>query len=152
IVASLNGVAGLAFGSSFGVAEVLPAVAIAVVVATLASVTTAGRGTKARWTVFACLVALAVALLLAGMWANTSAGYETSETVPMIREGLVDGWWRLLTTTIPAPIQADLVIPVALVVFVAQALSSTLVLRTDSQIAPLAPPVLVAVGGWAFGV
>ncbi len=150
-VASLNLLAGLAFSASFELEDLWIPVLVSTLTATLTVSVTTARGVALLPSVVTVMAGLLVSLLGVGWWANVQSSQGTADVLVMVREGLVDGWWSILTTTVPTPVHADLLAPVVLTVYVATALSSALGCTPRTRIGALAPPVLLVSVGWMFG-
>lgn len=89
------------------------------------------------------LASLGLALLLVGV-------LNANEPAVEIREGLVDGWVRILTTAIPVPGRMDLLVVPIVVVGICTIVGQLLLLRSRSIWLPAAPVLVSAAVGLAF--
>lgn len=89
------------------------------------------------------LAGLALALLVVGVLNAEALAAE-------IRGGLVDGWTRILTTSIPVPGRMDLLVVPVVVVGLCTIAGQLMLLRSRSIWLPAAPVLVVASVGLAF--
>ncbi len=125
---------------------VLAAAAGGAVVATVAAIR--------RWsTVVTVLLAVVGFVLLATFAVYTATldhGVPTVRTAPALGSGLLHGWARMLSVSLPADVTADLLIMPTLLAWVAAVVSTTVLLRTRAPLAPTVPPLLVFVVGLLY--
>ncbi len=104
-----------------------------------------------RWS---ALVTSGVAVLgfaLVGIFAvyrsTLSHGIPTWSTLSGLGAGLVSGWARMLSVSLPADPTGELVITPALITWLAAVAATTLVVRTKALLSPLLPPLLAFIAG-----
>jgi transglutaminase-like putative cysteine protease len=146
-------ISGLLYGSFFGTPDYLPWVlAAAVGAAALATVPALLRWRlgRAMLTAVAGVAALGlVGVVVFGL--RAPAGGESLGLRPAVSaagSGLLHGWARMLTVSLPAEATPELLATPVLVTWVAAFTSVTLALRTRSLLGPAAPPA----GAFAVGL
>ncbi|MET0132535.1 MAG: transglutaminaseTgpA domain-containing protein [Kibdelosporangium sp.] len=119
--------------------SMLPAAAGGVLVGTLAAIR--------RWRAPATVGVAAFGFLVLGIFAvfrsTLNRAIPTWETLSSLGSGVVSGWAKMLSVTLPADPGGQLELTPALLMWIASVVSSTLVLRSKSLLGPILPPVLV---------
>lgn len=114
----------------------------------------AGVAALGRWRANATLLAAAlgfVVLAVFGVFTSTlSFGVPTVHTAVELGAGLVRGWARMLTVSLPAEATGELLVTPAVITWSAAFLVTTLALRTRSVLVPLVPPLLALVVALLF--
>ncbi|WP_216216595.1 transglutaminase family protein [Amycolatopsis aidingensis] len=141
---------GLLYGRFFATTGYLPQVCGAAVAAVLAA-TLAGLR---RWGSIGTLLTAVggFALLSAyGVFRNTVVhGLPTGGTLAELAQGLLGGWARMFTVVPPADLRGDLLITPVLVTWIAAFTGATLVLRTRTVLAPVAPGLVAFTAALLF--
>jgi len=92
-----------------------------------------------------------VGLAVVGVFTSTlSLGVPPERTATELGAGLVRGWARMLTVSLPAEVTDELLVTPAVITWSAAFLATTLVLRTRWVLVPLLPPLLALVVGLLF--
>ncbi|HEX2299212.1 MAG TPA: transglutaminaseTgpA domain-containing protein, partial [Pseudonocardiaceae bacterium] len=92
-------------------------------------------------------VGLAVVVVIAS---TVRSGVPPERTAAELGTGLVRGWARMLTVSLPAEVTGELLVTPAVITWSASFLATTLVLRTRWVLVPLLPPLLALVVGLLF--
>ncbi|WP_460443942.1 transglutaminase family protein, partial [Amycolatopsis cihanbeyliensis] len=141
---------GLLYGRFFATAGYLPQVCGAAVVAVLAA-TLAGLR---RWgSIATLLTAVGGFALLStyGVFRTTVIhGLPTGDTVAELARGMLGGWARMFTVVPPADLRGDLLITPVLITWIAAFTAATLVLRTRTVLAPVAPGLVAFTAALLF--
>lgn len=145
--------AGLQLHRAFTLAPlVLPVVGAAVAAAALSLV---GRRLFARPGPSAILSAAGF-VLLSGVLVfpeTAAAGFvPTADTIEALRDALVNGWARIVTTSLPLDDEPDLLAVAYALTWVAAAVGAELVLRTRARLAAGIPAVVAFVVATAAGI
>lgn len=102
-----------------------------------------------RWSVWVTIAVAVVGYALVAIFAvnrgTLSHGVPTLTTFKNVGTGLVSGWSRMLSVSLPADPAGDLEATPALVTWIAAVVATTLILRTKSLLAPILPLVLAFV-------
>ncbi|GAB3880749.1 transglutaminase domain-containing protein [Kibdelosporangium lantanae] len=102
-----------------------------------------------RWSVWVTIGAAVVGYALVAIFAvnrsTLSHGVPTLTTFKSVGVGVVNGWSRMLSVSLPADPAGDLEATPALVTWIAALVATTLILRTKSLLAPILPLVLAFV-------
>lgn len=140
IVAMLSMIAGLSFSLALGARTTLLPVVVGAMGAVFISSFLHERNASVLLVGFMSLAGLLITMLAFASFDPT-----------ILVEGFVNGWIRLLTSGVPAPVEADLVVVPLIVTWLAASTSAEL-LRTPSAIAPIGPPIAAYTLGLMFGV
>jgi transglutaminase-like putative cysteine protease len=104
-----------------------------------------------RWSALITAGVAALGLLLVGVFAvyrsTLSHGIPNWNTLKGLGSGLVSGWARMLSVSLPANATGELVITPAVLAFLAALAATTLVIRTKSLLAPALPLLIAFVAG-----
>ncbi|MEV4312497.1 transglutaminaseTgpA domain-containing protein [Actinocrispum sp. NPDC049592] len=139
VAAGTASLAYLRYFSTLGfLISTLPAAALGVLVGAFTSVR--------RWKLLPSLGAAAVGFLLIAIFAvergTLSHGVPSWTTIKALGTGLVSGWTKMLSVSLPADPAGELEFVPALITWAAAAGSATLILRYKSLLAPVLLPVL----------
>jgi hypothetical protein len=145
--------AGLAFHPLFGYQPLIKPVVTATLIPLLLAAVPAAAGRRiplaAYQVISAGLWLLTAALVLfAGAPGSALSGFALSA----VGEGAVNGWAQLLTITLPAPPQPELLVIPFTLTWVAVAAGTELVLRTRVVVAAMLPPLVALAVALAFSV
>jgi transglutaminase-like putative cysteine protease len=151
ITGALMAAAGASFQRVFGPGPLVPVLAVAAIGPAALSLACSGRP---LWAAIAGSGACWFAVVTVTLLRHTAiAGVvPTAETVATARSDVSDGWWQMLTTILPAPATAGMLLDVHLVVWAGTAAASEVVLRTRRTLPALLPAFGILVTGLAFGV
>lgn len=146
VLAAAVATTGLTYLSYFGDRSFL----IAIVAAAAGGVLVTALTLSTRWPPVVSVALSVVGFALVGVFAvfrsTLDHGVPTGNTFVSLGSGVVLGWARMLSTSLPADPTGDLVIVPALVTWIAAAVSAAVVVRTRTVLAPMIAPVV------AFGV
>jgi hypothetical protein len=99
-----------------------------------------------RWSVWLTIDMAVLGFALLGIFAvfrsTLSHGIPTWNTLTSLASGVVSGWSKMLSVSLPADPSGELELTPALITWTAAVVSATVVLRTKSLLAPILPPVL----------
>lgn len=122
----------------------LPLLGAAVLAAVLAALAAVRRWRPAV-TLLALVLGIALYATFAVLPATLDHGIPTMRTASALADGLLRGWARMLTVSLPADPTADLLFTPVLLTWVTSFLTTTLILRTRAAFAPFVPiPAFVA--------
>ncbi|MDQ4032617.1 MAG: hypothetical protein M3332_10265, partial [Actinomycetota bacterium] len=114
----------------------------------------AGVAALRRWRASATLLTAALGFVVLAVFvvftSTLSFGVPTVRTAADLGAGLVRGWARMLTVSLPAEDTGELLVTPAVITWSAAFLATTLVLRTRTVLVPLVPPLLALVVGLLF--
>jgi len=114
----------------------------------------AGVAALRRWRVGATWLTAVLGFVMLAVFvvftSTLSFGVPTGHTATEFGAGLVRGWARMLTVSLPAEATGELLVTPALITWSAAFLATTLALRTRSVLVPLLPPLLALVVGLLF--
>lgn len=109
-----------------------------------------GRRWSAWVTVAVAVGGYALVAIFAVYRDTLSHGIPTGTTFKSVATGLVNGWNRMLSVSLPADPTGELEMTPALVTWIAAVVATILILRTKSLLAPILPLVLVFVAAQPF--
>lgn len=142
-VATAAGV--LVYNGFFATTAHLPVAGIACLAGAITAATAAGRRWKAWSTTLLAAGGFAVFATYAVFGDTVEDGLPTSRTGSDLLHGIVGGWARIFTVGPPADAWAELLVPPVLVTWTAVFSAVTLTMRTQSLLAPVAPPLVAFV-------
>lgn len=132
-----------------GLSYLLPLLTAAVGGAVLAGVA-ALRHWRAGATLLAAVLGFVVLAVFGVFTSTLTFGVPTVDTAAELGSGLVRGWARMLSVSLPADITGELLVTPAVITWSAAFLATTLALRTRSVLAPLLPSLVALVVGLLF--
>ncbi|MGI5212325.1 transglutaminase TgpA family protein [Plantactinospora sp. CA-290183] len=138
-------VAGLLFGTVFGVPGLLVPVGVPAVVVLLAALACTGRPALESWRPLLATGAGLLAVVETSLWSTTLAGLPTGRTLRALGAGITDSWQLTLQSTWPARPDPALLLFVPLLVVLAAVLGIELLRRPGGALPALAPSLAVAV-------
>jgi hypothetical protein len=145
--------AGLAFHALFGYQPLIKPVVTATLIPLLLAAVPAALGRRiplaAYQVISAGLWLLTAALVL---FAGAPGSALSGSALSAVGEGAVNGWAQLLTITLPAPAQPELLVIPFTVTWVAVSAGAEIVLRTRAVIAPMLPSLVALAVALAFSV
>jgi transglutaminase-like putative cysteine protease len=141
-------VAGLCFAPVFGVAALLPVIAVVAVVTGGAALLSASLVT---WRPLVVTLAGLLAVVEVLLFPTTLAGLPTGTTFAVLAEGVTDSWQLTLQSTWPARPEPRLVLFVPLLVLTACVFGLEVLLRLRKPVLALTPSFAVVVLSQVFG-
>jgi transglutaminase-like putative cysteine protease len=145
--------AGLAFHPLFGYQPLIKPVVTAMLIPLLLAAVPAVIGRRiplaAYQVIFAGLWLVTAALVL---FAGAPGSVLSGSALSRVGDGAVNGWAQLLTITLPAPPQPELLVIPFTVTWVAVAAGAELVLRTRAVVAAMLPALAALAVALAFSV
>lgn len=144
LIAAIDLAAALLWTLVFDTSDLLPGVLVAVVATTVASVVLAAvKGSPhSAASLLVALVALAVTLTV------VTKGVDPA----LWRGGLAHGWSDILSATVPAPGQPELLVFPVFLAWLATLVSVEVTLRTGAEIAPVLPATALAAAAYLFAL
>lgn len=139
-IAAISIVAGLSFSVALGARATLLPVVIGAMASLFLSSVLIERKAGFAMSALASLAGLFIAVLAFGRF-----------NPMVVVDGFVNGWIRVLTTSIPSPAEPDILAVPLIVTWVAAFASAELALRTTSALGPVAPGVFAYTLGLMFG-
>lgn len=152
VLAAVGALAGLQYGRVFGFgAVVVPAVGAAVGAAAVAALCGVRRQ---RHMVVDLVVSLAGMVVFAGVIAGARAGtpVPAPANLAIVADGIVNGWARILSTSLPVRADPALLVVVPVTTWVATWFGAELLRRTRTTAWPLVPPLLTFTFATFLGV
>ena len=110
--------------------------------------------TARRWGAWRTTVAVlvgALLLIVAVLTPTASAGIPTGQTWQALRDGLIGGWLRLLTSGVPMDVTPTLLLTPVLATYGCALAAAAAALRTQRVLLPAAPALLALVAALTFG-
>ena len=153
VVAAAGSVAGLTMARIFTLGEVIVPVLVTAIVAAALSYALARSRVSAGWVLLASPIAFIEVATITALRDTAIAGaIPSGDTLSALRDGTVDGWARILTTSVPADPRPELVFVAALLTWAGTALACGILLRTTRPMLALLPAAAATTAAWLLAV